>query len=333
MRSLVILLLLGRVASAHQTSVKYVNVTIDEREGDGRGEGRAGRCHRAARAGRGLEAGRERCRALAGGRAVRRTVDRDHELRRGRAAPCAARRRPTRRQVGRRDVGGRVPGLADRPRLHAILRPRHAPRRDRACRARRHDSIVRADSPRLVLRAKPSLLAWVREGMNHIYTGPRSHQLRARAAARRHARPEKPDWQLRAPVATLRATATVITAFTIAHCVSLISASLGWVHLPSRFVESMIAAVDRVHRVREHPQARRAVAVLADVRLRSDPRPRVREHALRAAAASRCDRAAALLQRRRRVRPAHDRRRRATGRSMWLPELLGAACTVAPSCP
>jgi hypothetical protein len=33
----------------------------------------------------------------------------------------------------------------------------------------------------------------------------------------------------------------VITAFTIAHSVSLISASLGWVHLPSRFVESMIA--------------------------------------------------------------------------------------------
>ena len=30
MRALVILLLLGRVASAHQTSVKYVDVTIDE---------------------------------------------------------------------------------------------------------------------------------------------------------------------------------------------------------------------------------------------------------------------------------------------------------------
>ena len=33
----------------------------------------------------------------------------------------------------------------------------------------------------------------------------------------------------------------MITAFTIAHSISLIAASLGWVHLPSRFVESLIA--------------------------------------------------------------------------------------------
>jgi len=33
----------------------------------------------------------------------------------------------------------------------------------------------------------------------------------------------------------------VITAFTIAHSLSLISAALGWVHLPSRLVESLIA--------------------------------------------------------------------------------------------
>ena len=102
------------------------------------------------------------------------------------------------------------------------------------------DSIVRADSPRLVLRAKPSLLAWVHEGMDHIYTG-RDHISFVLALLLVVMLVRKPDWQLRRPVATLRATATVITAFTIAHSVSLISASLGWVHLPSRFVESMIA--------------------------------------------------------------------------------------------
>jgi hypothetical protein len=39
----------------------------------------------------------------------------------------------------------------------------------------------------------------------------------------------------------LRSTATVITAFTIAHSISLIAAALGYVTLPSRVVESLIA--------------------------------------------------------------------------------------------
>lgn len=103
------------------------------------------------------------------------------------------------------------------------------------------DSIVRADAPRLVLRAKPSLLAWVREGMDHIYTG-RDHISFVLALLLVVMLVRTPDWRLRRPVETLRATATVITAFTIAHSVSLIAASLGWIHLPSRFVESMIAA-------------------------------------------------------------------------------------------
>lgn len=40
----------------------------------------------------------------------------------------------------------------------------------------------------------------------------------------------------------IKSTAVIITAFTIAHSASLIAASLGYVSLPSRFVESMIAA-------------------------------------------------------------------------------------------
>jgi hypothetical protein len=48
-------------------------------------------------------------------------------------------------------------------------------------------------------------------------------------------------WTTRPPVATLRRTATIVTAFTIAHSLSLIAASLGWVRLPGRLVESLIA--------------------------------------------------------------------------------------------
>jgi hypothetical protein len=103
------------------------------------------------------------------------------------------------------------------------------------------DAIVRADSPMLPLHGAPSLLAWVREGMNHIYTG-RDHISFVLALLLVVMLVRDPQWHVRAPVATLRSTATVITAFTIAHSVSLIAASLGWVHLPSRFVESAIAA-------------------------------------------------------------------------------------------
>jgi hypothetical protein len=48
-------------------------------------------------------------------------------------------------------------------------------------------------------------------------------------------------WDVRPPVATLRRTATIVTAFTVAHSLSLIAASLGWVRLPGRLVESLIA--------------------------------------------------------------------------------------------
>jgi hypothetical protein len=48
-------------------------------------------------------------------------------------------------------------------------------------------------------------------------------------------------WELRRPVAALRATAVIVTGFTLAHSVSLIAASLGWVELPARLVESLIA--------------------------------------------------------------------------------------------
>ena len=80
--------------------------------------------------------------------------------------------------------------------------------------------------------------------MDHIYGGP-DHVcfvlalLLVVVLARR---PGEPGFAVRPPLATVRATAAIITAFTIAHSLSLIAASLGWISLPSRWVESVIAA-------------------------------------------------------------------------------------------
>ena len=49
------------------------------------------------------------------------------------------------------------------------------------------------------------------------------------------------EWATRPPLVTLRHAATIVTAFTIAHSLSLIAASLGWIRLPGRLVESLIA--------------------------------------------------------------------------------------------
>jgi hypothetical protein len=102
---------------------------------------------------------------------------------------------------------------------------------------------VGASEPKLGLRDRPSLLAWVHGGIDHIVAWDgRDHisfvlaLLLVVMLARDGA-----SWKVRPLGTTLRSTATVITAFTIAHSLSLISAALGWVHLPSRLVESLIA--------------------------------------------------------------------------------------------
>ncbi len=106
------------------------------------------------------------------------------------------------------------------------------------------DAVVRAGESPLIVKATGghmSLLGWVRSGMDHIYEG-RDHisfvlalllvVMLFRSGT---------TWDTRPIRATLKSTATVITAFTVAHSISLIAASLGWVHLPSRVVESVIA--------------------------------------------------------------------------------------------
>jgi hypothetical protein len=106
--------------------------------------------------------------------------------------------------------------------------------------------VVRISDPILTVTPgqKTSLLGWVRHGMDHIYGGL-DHiafvlTLLLVVAIKRGAR--KGEWLVRSPLEALKTTAVIITAFTIAHSTSLIAASLGYISLPSRFVESMIAA-------------------------------------------------------------------------------------------
>ena len=104
-------------------------------------------------------------------------------------------------------------------------------------------TIVRADQMKITLRPgeTPSALAWIRSGMDHIYEGI-DHILFVLALllvvmmAR-----DGGGWRTRPFLPTLRSTALVVTAFTIAHSLTLIAASLGYVALPSAFVEAVIA--------------------------------------------------------------------------------------------
>jgi hypothetical protein len=104
-------------------------------------------------------------------------------------------------------------------------------------------AIVRATEPVITMRAgeTQSLLAWVRLGMHHIYSG-RDHISFVLALLLVVMLAHGTGWTTRSPLDTAKRTATIVTAFTIAHSLSLIAASLGWVSLPGRFVESAIAA-------------------------------------------------------------------------------------------
>jgi HupE / UreJ protein len=103
--------------------------------------------------------------------------------------------------------------------------------------------VVRAVEPILRVQAGEALglAGWIAAGIAHIWDG-RDHvsfvlALLLVVMLMRDGR----RWHTRPPLATLRRTATIITAFTVAHSLSLIAASLGWVQLPSRLVESLIA--------------------------------------------------------------------------------------------
>jgi hypothetical protein len=105
--------------------------------------------------------------------------------------------------------------------------------------------VLRAGAPAIELSAgaAPSLASWIAYGAHHIFAGP-DHVcfvlalllvvVIARGAGGR--------WQTRPPRAALRATAAIVTAFTVAHSLTLAAAALGWLRLPGRLVESVIAA-------------------------------------------------------------------------------------------
>jgi len=103
--------------------------------------------------------------------------------------------------------------------------------------------VVRAGDPVLhVHLGEPiGLGGWIAAGVDHIWSG-RDHVCFVIALLLVAMLVRQGDgWATRAPLATLRATAAIITAFTLAHSLSLIAASLGWIRLPGRLVESLIA--------------------------------------------------------------------------------------------
>jgi len=105
-------------------------------------------------------------------------------------------------------------------------------------------TVVRISDP--VLTVTPgqatSLLGWIRNGMDHIYGGLDHIAFVLTLLLIVTIQRVGGEWKLRSPWMAIKTTAVIITAFTIAHSASLIAASLGYISLPSRFVESMIAA-------------------------------------------------------------------------------------------
>ncbi|HEY0195432.1 MAG TPA: HupE/UreJ family protein [Kofleriaceae bacterium] len=103
--------------------------------------------------------------------------------------------------------------------------------------------VIRADQPiaRIAFGDTAGLAGWIAAGVEHIWDG-RDHVCFVLALLLVVMLARDPHgWSVRGPVATLRRTAAIITSFTIAHSLSLVAASLGWVRLPGAFVESLIA--------------------------------------------------------------------------------------------
>jgi hypothetical protein len=122
------------------------------------------------------------------------------------------------------------------PRMEAIVRVGRAGSSDVTA------NVVRSgDSPATLHVGDISLARWIRYGMGHIYGGI-DHISFVLALLLVVMLRRDPRWSIKSFGATLRATATVVTAFTLAHSITLIAAALGWVSLPSRLVESLIAA-------------------------------------------------------------------------------------------
>jgi hypothetical protein len=111
--------------------------------------------------------------------------------------------------------------------------------------ARVDPHVVRADEPAVTLHSghSPGLASWIAYGTHHIFGGPDHVSfVLALLLVVVIGRGPGAGWQARRPLEALRSTAAIVTAFTIAHSLTLAAASLGWIRLPGRLVESVIAA-------------------------------------------------------------------------------------------
>jgi hypothetical protein len=105
--------------------------------------------------------------------------------------------------------------------------------------------VIRADEPVVELHSgqAPPLTTWIAYGAHHIFGGP-DHVCFVLALLLVVVITRRPGggWQARPPLDALRSTAAIVTSFTVAHSLTLAAASLGWIRLPGRLVESLIAA-------------------------------------------------------------------------------------------
>ena len=108
------------------------------------------------------------------------------------------------------------------------------------------DTILVADANRFVwdlAEPPPSgALAFVRAGVHHVATGLDHVAFVLALLIAVVIVGAGGGWQRRALGPALRRTAALVSAFTIAHSLTLIAAALGWVALPARLVECAIAA-------------------------------------------------------------------------------------------
>jgi hypothetical protein len=105
--------------------------------------------------------------------------------------------------------------------------------------------ILREEEARFVwdLAGEPpsGILGFIRSGIDHILFGF-DHIAFVLTLLLVLSLSRQPDgWRRRRLPDALRATALIVTGFTVAHSLTLIAASLGWVDLPGQLVESAIA--------------------------------------------------------------------------------------------
>jgi hypothetical protein len=243
--ALVVLVAMPRAARAHQTSVVYLDVVMQGRVVDVEARITAEDLGEPVGLSPLITPTREQARARAD-RAARYVAERVHVANGGAACPAtpgAAEIRERPREgtfalavVVRYVCGRQIDDLHLRYDLFFDLDPRHQGLAEIRAFGSTREKVFREGDREVRVVGEPSRLAQFGDyfalGVEHIFTGY-DHiaflfGLLVIAGARGTRR-------------GLRYALGVVTAFTVAHSLTLISAALGWVRLPSRLVESAIA--------------------------------------------------------------------------------------------